>query len=253
MGRISLLVLDAILINFSFIFAYFFRFKIFDLGAAGLGTLLSRYSNVLIFVTFVWLAIFNLFNLYEQKRSTSEIDEAASVLAATTVGTILLLAITILHRELLFSSRVIVYAWLFSTLLVGLSRIVILEVRRLLRRFGLIANRTLILGAGERGQMIAHKLLRHPEMGYKLIGFLDDDPTKINQSFHKIKVLGNLSEVKNAVRTEKIDNVLVAIPEIPTFKLMEVISACETEKVEVKLIPNILEIMASRISTDEVG
>ena len=62
----------------------------------------------------------------------------------------------------------------------------------------------LIIGAGNVGGFLAlnQEMFQEP---YRVIGFLDDDPTKIGKDFWSIPVLGSLSDI------DEYDNIAIAI------------------------------------------
>ncbi|MEE8638194.1 MAG: hypothetical protein V3T21_04015, partial [Candidatus Margulisiibacteriota bacterium] len=193
------IVLDAILINLSFILAYFFRFRVLLFITPGSIPIFEEYLNVLIFITLVWLAIFKIAGLYEEKKFTSLIDEVAALLMGVTLASLILLGLLFLYREFWFSRLVVVNAWLIALLLLGLLRIVFFESRRIMRLKGWGVKKTLILGAGEMGKILALKIAQDKSLGYKTVGFLDDDPAKIGKSYHGIPVLGKLSEAREII------------------------------------------------------
>jgi FlaA1/EpsC-like NDP-sugar epimerase len=66
--------------------------------------------------------------------------------------------------------------------------------RRLAVSFGLLKTSILIIGAGKTGEMYARKVERHPFMGCRVMGFLDDDPAKIGKQIAGVFVLGKAND-----------------------------------------------------------
>lgn len=248
-----LFIIDAIIINASFVVAYYIRFELLLGKLPATVPHLSRFYGILILVTFLWLALFKLLGLYDKKDITSAADEASSIFGATIVGTLLLLALLFLYRGFWFSRGVLLYALIICSLLMILSRYVLSMIQRELYKRGIGVRRTLIVGAGEIGQGLANKIFNEKEIGYEAVAYLDDDPEKLHKKFIGIPVIDSTVNIKNKIRELNIDEVIVATSRLPQQKVLDIITECETEGVEFKLVPGILEIIASRVSSDEIG
>ena len=72
------------------------------------------------------------------------------------------------------------------------------------------AQRAVIVGAGEVGQLVARKLLRHPEYGIKLVGFVDTPPEQWRPEVAQIPVLGVIDDLASIVGKLDVDRVIVA-------------------------------------------
>jgi len=248
-----LLVIDAVVIDIAFILAYYIRFEWFLGNSPAIIPQLERFYSILIFVTFLWLALFKLLGLYDKRDITSTGDEASSIIGATISGAMLLFALLFLYRGFWFSRALLLYAAIICSTLMMFSRYVLNVIQRELYKRGVGVRRTLILGAGEIGQGLAFKMLSEKEIGYKAVAFLDDDPEKMNKDFQGIPVIGSIISTKNKIRELNIDEVILATGNLHQQKVLDIIMECETEGVEFKLVPGILELIASRISTDEIG
>ncbi|MFH1710001.1 MAG: undecaprenyl-phosphate glucose phosphotransferase [bacterium] len=248
-----LIVIDAVMINVAFILAYYARFEWFLGEMPAIVPQLHRFYYSLVFVTFLWLALFKLLGLYDKKDITSTADEASSIFGATIAGVLLLFALLFLYREFWFSRALLIYALLICSALMIFSRYVLNSVQRELYKRGVGVRRTLILGAGEIGQGLAFKISTEKEIGYKAVAFLDDDPDKTGRDFYGVPVIGLIISTKNKIKELNIDEVILATGKLRQQKVLDIIMECESEGVEFKLVPGILELIASRISTDEIG
>jgi len=65
--------------------------------------------------------------------------------------------------------------------------------RAVCRRRAAYLQNTIILGAGHVGQLVARKLLRHPEYGVNLVGFVDSEPREQGQGLEHLALLGDPS------------------------------------------------------------
>jgi len=247
------ILVDAILIVAALVLSYFFRFQVLLFITPGGVPVFEQYLNVLVFVTLIWLAIFKLVGLYEDKKFTSLIDELATLFLGVTLSTLVLLGLLFLYREFWFSRLVIVNVWWIALLLLSCARILLFYVKRLLRARGWGIKNVLILGAGEMGQVLALKLTEDRSLGYNAVGFLDDDQAKQGQVYHGVKVIGRVAQIKGSIKKNKVEEVIIASAKFPAPKVLDIITECERFGVEFKLIPGILELIASRVDIDELA
>lgn len=244
---------DAVLLVFSFVLAYYLRFKIMVFISPSSIPIFEKYLSILVFVTLLWLAVFKLIGLYENKKYTAFVDEIAVLFWGISVSTLLLLGLLFLYRELWFSRLVILNVWWIAFLLMGLLRLLILFFGRLAHYRGLGIRSTLILGAGEIGQTLAGKMAKDRGLGYRVVGFLDDDPLKMGKRYFAVPVLGELARAKEIIQRQKVDEVVIASANIPAEKTLDIITECERFGVEFKIVPGILELIASRVDVDELA
>ncbi|GAH85715.1 unnamed protein product, partial [marine sediment metagenome] len=111
-------------------------------------------------------------------------------------------------------------------------------VKKILSRAGIWQRNILILGAGRTGEMVSERVKKNKNMGYKPVGFLDDDEAKLGKKIGGVKVLGKLSEIKSWVQEKKVGDVVIAMPGVSREKLLEVVSFCEGVVDEIRVIPD---------------
>ncbi len=232
-------LVDAILINLSFILAYFVRFEILLFITPQSIPIFEHYFKVLIFITLLWLALFKLFGLYEQKKFTLLLDELAALFLSVTFSTLALLGLLFLYREFWFSRLVVVNVWWIALLLLGLARIIAFEGGRLFKRRGLGVKNVLILGQGEIGEALRQKMLADPGLGYRPIAII---PGAIG-----------LDELKRIILDKKISEIIIAGSDLSAERTLDIITECERFGIEFKIVPGILELISSRLDIDELG
>ncbi|MCX5725568.1 MAG: undecaprenyl-phosphate glucose phosphotransferase [Candidatus Saganbacteria bacterium] len=247
-----LAALDALIIAIAFVFSYYLRSKILIFITPGWIPVINLYLRVLILVVILWLSVFKLFGIYDRKYS-SLFDEVASIFAATAPSVLILLGLLFLYRELWFSRQVIIYAWVITFVLSSASRIFLVNFQKSLFSKGIGITRSLIIDAGETGQALAMRIKDDPALGYRVVGFLDDDEKLLDKSFHGAAVLGKISEAKDIIKGRRIDEIIIASQRLSSSKILDIITECERKRIKFKIVPGILEIMASRVNTDEVG
>jgi UDP-GlcNAc:undecaprenyl-phosphate GlcNAc-1-phosphate transferase len=70
-------------------------------------------------------------------------------------------------------------------------------------------ERVIICGAGDAGEMALRWILMNPELGYRPVGFLDDDPFKTGRQIHGVDILGSLEQLEAILEEKQVDGIVV--------------------------------------------
>lgn len=112
-------------------------------------------------------------------------------------------------------------------------------------------RRVLMVGAGEAGSLLAREIQRSP-IGYRLAGFLDDDPVKWGCLIHGVPVLGPTSQLGRVVQQRQADEIVVAIPSAEPEQLRELVELCEETRTPFKVLPGIAEVLKGDVALNQV-
>ncbi|MBL0210417.1 MAG: polysaccharide biosynthesis protein [Holophagaceae bacterium] len=107
-------------------------------------------------------------------------------------------------------------------------------------------HRTLIIGAGKAGLLVSQEMIRHPALGCRVIGFLDDATDKQGLKIHGIPILGTTQQLESVIGGHGISQVILAMPTAPGTvirQLSEVARACS---MEVKTVPGISDLLGPK-------
>jgi FlaA1/EpsC-like NDP-sugar epimerase len=110
-------------------------------------------------------------------------------------------------------------------------------------------RRILIYGAGEAGEAIARDLKRN---GYSPVGFVDDDPSKLGECIHRVRVLGGRADLPRIIETTAPDEVLVAMPSAGPAVIRRMVSAMEPFKIPITTLPPLREILDGAITVKQM-
>jgi putative colanic acid biosysnthesis UDP-glucose lipid carrier transferase len=92
-----------------------------------------------------------------------------------------------------------------------------------------------MIGTNELSSYISKKL-EHHLLGYNIIGFIEDEYWA---SFEG-PVLGKISELESVISNKNVDMVIVALPKTKMHLLEQIISICQNQLIEVKIIPELV-------------
>jgi FlaA1/EpsC-like NDP-sugar epimerase len=106
------------------------------------------------------------------------------------------------------------------------------------------ARSVLIVGAGDGGRLLLREILRNPDLGYRPVGFVDDDPRKQGARIDRgVSVLGTTTELPRVLEDVEPDEVLIAIPSAPGTMRARVVAACRDRGVPVRTMPTVFELL----------
>src|SRR5574337_755813 len=127
-------------------------------------------------------------------------------------------------------------------------------MRRIYREFGQLERekRVLIYGAGDAGEMIVRDMKHNPFYDYEPIGFLDDNPSKIGQRIHGVKVLGTRDALNKVLAEKQPDMVLVAISRAEPVVIRGLVKALEPFKIPITTLPNLRDVLDGRIEVNRI-
>ncbi len=121
----------------------------------------------------------------------------------------------------------------------------------MLRKQGRLVDRALIVGFGESGRAILSSVIAQPDLGYRVIGFIDDDPAKSNLG--PFRLLGNIDCLAQVLHECSIDEVIITLPWHARDRIMEVMQVSEKAGARVKIVPDLFQLSLTQVSVHAVG
>jgi exopolysaccharide biosynthesis polyprenyl glycosylphosphotransferase len=199
-----------------------------------------------------WAFIARLYGLYSQDdRRTyhATVDETAGVFNMVTVCTWLFFVFTRLTGIAHPAVTKLLLFWMLAALLVPLSRALARAAAR--TRASFIQN-TVIVGAGEIGQGIAEKLLRHPEYGVNVVGFVDSEPKQPVRDVGDLTILGPPERLATIIRAFDIERVIIAFARGPHDRVLTLIRSLKDAFVQVDIVPRYFELIGPSTAVSSV-
>jgi Undecaprenyl-phosphate glucose phosphotransferase len=208
---------------------------------------LTPYLVVLGFVLPLWLGLFLSVKLYESRRNDSVFADAQPLFLSIALGVIFISAFTFFYRPVAFSRLMFLLFGVLNFCLIFAERIVIRSVLHSIRRRGYNSRRVLVVGAGDLGLRVVQTIQAHPEMGYEIVGFLDDYLTNgVYKDSHGLEVLGKTAAVEEVVEKFNVNHVIVALPMQAIRKISNIVRICEREGVATDIVPDFFKFIQPR-------
>ena len=126
------------------------------------------------------------------------------------------------------------------------------SVARSMLGHGPEAKRTLLVGAGQAGAMVARELKQHPDTGILPIGFVDDDPTKRGLVVQGLSVLGSTEQLRQIARRKNAKQVLITMSGATGDAIRRIVGICDQTSLPVRIIPGIFEILDGTVNLTRI-
>ena len=248
-------IVDAVLINVGFLIAYVARYQFQWFRPVDEAFLVpySIYFPSSLTLTLILLLIYWTEGLYVPKRKRSWLDEAYVILRGTVTGVAALYVLSLIYRAVLYSRLIFAYAGTAVFILLATARAVEKFIQGQLRRRGYGVQRVLIAGAGETGRTIMRNIVAQPELGYQVVGFVDDKPERGNRDIGRFKGLGSTDRIVEVVKDHEVDVVIITLPWQYHRRIVSIMAQCERAKVSVRIVPDLFQMRLSNVDIDDLN
>src|SRR6266550_960002 len=220
---------------------------LYGAGSGAGNTLHPAFEYLLLLATLPgWIVIARLYSLYDQDEERTHhptTDDLVGVFHLVTVCTWLFFAAVsvtgIAHPQL---TKVITF-WVLAVALIALARACARAWCR--SRITYIQN-TIIVGAGDVGQSVARKLLRHSEYGINVVGFVDTAPKEMQEGLDHVAVLGEPNHLPELIRLFDVERVIVAFSNSSAEDTLEVVRSLNELNVQIDIVPRLVALDQAR-------
>jgi Undecaprenyl-phosphate glucose phosphotransferase len=213
---------------------------------------LDDYLRLAPVVVLLYPLVFAFQGLYRARRIRSRVDEGLRILSAVLLATVILAAGLTFYREASYSRVVLVVFFALEVGFVTAARWTLLGLLARIRRSRGRLQRVLVVGAGELGRQVARRLQAHREYGFRVVGFLDDDPGKQQRELQGFPVLGTTHDLEEVVAHEGVDQVVVALPLAAHHRSVEVIRRAGRLLVDLKVVPDLLQYYVMQTGVEDL-
>lgn len=147
--------------------------------------------------------------------------------------------------------RLMVVTWLLHILFIGSSRFCWRLYRDSFMNKTQNKKRTLIVGAGAAGTMVARQLLKNQEADLLPVGFIDDDIYKQKLDILGIPVIGGVHSIEEVVQNLSIENIIIAIPSLSRKELTIIFQECTKTSAKTQILPMLEDLVTGKLSVNQ--
>ncbi|MFC4354197.1 polysaccharide biosynthesis protein [Chryseomicrobium palamuruense] len=243
----ALIFIDSIIVLFSIFIGYFFLYPVDNPFAQSY----LLVSSLAIFMAHNAFAMF--FGLYKKVWEYASIRELVSIALAVTLSIVVVAA-----AQLIFTGnvmmRALIITWMLHIILIGGSRLswrvfrdsVVPRVKNTNKK------RTIIIGAGSAGTMVARQLLRSYDSPLHPVAFIDDNKNRAGLEILGMPVLTDTAQLKEHVHQLNAEHIIIAIPSLDKTTSAVLQQRAVDTGVKVQAMPLIEDLLTGKVSVSDI-
>ncbi len=244
------IIADILLIAAAFALAFFIRFD-FSIPLAQM----ELFKAFVIPLVITKLVIFYFAGFYRKMWRYAGMRDFLGIIWACFLGTLAVIVIIFFIYRFAFPRSVVALDGFFTVALVGGVRLAQRGMRNLRLKNLLTATKgkpVLIVGAGDSGEALLNEMIRRPELAYRPIGIVDDNPVKQGLIIHGVKVMGTRQQLKKLVSKYQIEEVIISMPSASREVIRDIFFQCREIGVKCKTLPGIYQIIDGTVSISQI-
>lgn len=215
---------------------------------------IERLFYKLPFITLVYTICFLYFKTYKGIVKKTGLKDAENVFVSNTTAFLILFFISFIYRQFIETntsqnetttyifrmSYSVIFVHLFiSTVLMVIARLYYKWIYDYFFSKNKEQQKILIYGAGDSGLITRDILQNDTQFNYKVVGFIDDKPSKIGTFIDGVKIY-SINDIDNKfIERNDISEIIISIQNIKTNQLLNLSKSLEDLNVNIKIIPPI--------------
>ena len=244
---------DIVLISTSMFLGYWVRYELQWFRDISYYHSLSAYVPFALLFTGLMLLTFQFDGVYRHWRGCPWLDQVYRIINAAAKSVVVILAITFVLQPLQYSRLLLIEAGIIAIVVLAMSRLVQNAIVGSLLARGVGVARVIIVGAGEVGRTVMRTIVAQPDLGYQIVGFVDDNPQKGQTDIGRFRALGPISNLAHVIEEEAVDEVIITLPWMYHRKIMGIVRECERRHVSARIVPDLFQMSLSHVDVDDLG
>jgi FlaA1/EpsC-like NDP-sugar epimerase len=189
------------------------------------------------------------YKLYKKAWEHASIAELIFIVKAVSFSIVVVACIQeIMAQDISF--RLLAVTWMIHILLIGGSRFCWRLFRSTyIKKTG--KKRTLVVGAGSAGLMVARQLIKNNDAELEPVAFIDDNARIHNLDILGIPVVGGISQIERTVKDMQIENIIIAIPSLGKRELNSIVQECAKTTAKTQTLPMLEDLVTGKLSVNQ--
>lgn len=245
---------DGALVVLGFVLAYLVRYELQWLRAVEptFHVGLEAYLPTILMLTPITVLALYLEGAYKDTRARPLLDEFYLAFKGTLSGIAVMTIVSFYAGPWYYSRLIYGYAGVIIMLLLWLSRSIEAIVIRQRQKRGIGVTRLLLVGADENARAIMRAVVARPELGYQIVGFVDDDPNNLGKEIARYPSLGTTADLPEIIETRAVDEVIITLPWMSQREIMRIMGQCRRNKVRTRIVPDLFQMTLRNVVVDSI-
>lgn len=207
--------------------------------------------NVVLISVIIKLSVFSFYGIYNRIWRYATIKDMFAIIGACTIGGVIV-ALLGLCLDVKLPRSIYMISYILDVGMICFSRLVVRMLLLMNRKDGDVPENSLvIIGAGDAGAMIAREMIQRGE-GKKLVGFLDDDNSKVGKKILGYPVLGVSDDIPEIAGQNDLKEIVIAMPSVKGSIIRGIADKCKQTGCKVKVLPGIYELIDGKVSMQQL-
>jgi len=214
-----------------------------------------KVQNFALFIGFViiWHIIFSFFRLYHSRRLSSRWEEMIDIIKATSLGTAVIFIASLLLKLIMITLPFLAVFWVGSSGITILNRLVLRYTLKRFRVRGRNLRNMLIVGTNPRAVQFAGKIEKRPELGYRLVGFVDEE-CAVNGEFKKAgyALVSGFNGFPAFLIDHVVDEVVISLPMKSLYdQASRIVTLCEEQGIIVRFLSDLFNLKQGQSKVEQ--
>lgn len=248
--RLFAIIHDLIMILVSYFLATILRF---DLSFQP--EQIADYYKSFAIIFIIKAITFQLFGLYRGIWRFSSTPDLIRIVQSVSFSTLLSAFVLFLLTRLYgFPRTIFIIDWFVLITLLGGSRFAyrLWKDGRLPKFNEINKENALIIGAGHAGEKLCRDIIRTPQLGLNVVGFIDDDKSKIGRTIMGIKVKGTTEALDKIAKSLDVHKIFIALPSAKNSELRRIVDQCLKTNIDFKTLPSNNHLIGKDINYEQL-
>lgn len=212
----------------------------------------KQFITYLPLILLIRLAIYLVAGHYKDILRYSSIKELIRLFYSLTLGSIVFFVLVrFFFTDASYPRSVYIIDWLLIIMMSGGGRLSVRVLREYMRSEH-SGKRTLLIGAGDAGEMILRDMGNNPKYGYSPVGFIDDAAHKRGLKIHGVPIIGGREMIGAAIKQYGVEEILITMPSASNQTIRDIYEACKPHKIPIKTLPRLSDVLSGNISVAQI-
>ncbi|RGT72533.1 polysaccharide biosynthesis protein [Ruminococcus sp. AF18-22] len=252
---ILLFIVDILTIIFDTYAALIIRFKLDNVYSGWVPAEYMASIRAYVWINIVTtLVIFLVLNLYNRVWSYASMHEAGLIVGASLLSTAFqAMGMGFLYLPVPRSFHIFYFFFLtMTTLATRFSYRILHVLRRGLVKTGKRPINTMVIGAGEAGNIIITELKTSRHLNRNVVCVIDDNPSKKGKYIRGVRIMGDRTKIKELAKRYNVDEIILAIPSANAKDTRDILRICNETECKLKVLPGMYQLITEEVSVSKL-